>query len=104
MAQVRRILKSSDNESRSSDGPPGAYHRNQFGDICVYYCGALMLDQLRTKLGDATFNAIWRGWPQQHRFASVDRSTYIAWASARAGQDLSPFLTAWLTSPTTPPG
>ena len=63
-----------------------------------------MLDHLRTKLGDTTFNAIWRGWPQQHRFASVDRSTYIDWASARAGQDLSPFLTAWLTSPTTPPG
>ena len=104
MAQVRRMLKSSDNGSRSSDGPPGAYHRTQFGDLCVYYCGALMLDHLRTKLGDTTFSAIWRGWPQQHRFASVDRSTYIDWASARAGQDLSPFLTAWLTSPTTPPG
>ena len=103
MAEVRQLLASSDNDSRASDGPPGAYHRDQFGDICVYYCGALMLDRLRTKVGVTTFNAIWRGWPQQHRFASVDRSTYAGWASARAGQDLSPFLTAWLTSPTTPP-
>jgi aminopeptidase N len=104
MAQWRRDLKATDNDSRASDGPPGAYHPQQFGDICVYYCGALMLDRLRTKLGVSTFNAIWRGWPQQHRFASVDRSTYIDWANARAGQDLSPFLTAYLTSPTTPPG
>jgi len=103
MAHWRASLAASDGDLRSSDGPPGAYHRQQFGDICVYYCGALMLDRLRTRLGDATFGAIWRGWPQQHRFASVDRSTYAAWASARAGQDLGPFLTAWLTSPTTPP-
>jgi aminopeptidase N len=102
MGQLRRFLKESDNDSRASDGPPGAYHPQQFGDICVYYCGALMLDHLRTKVGVTTFNSIWRGWPQAHRYASVDRSTYIAWASARAGQDLAPFLTDWLTSPTTP--
>jgi aminopeptidase N len=104
MAHWRRLLRSQDGGLRTTDGPPGAYHRQQFGDLCVYYCGALMLDRLRTRLGDATFAAIWRGWPQQHRFASVDRSTYVAWSSARAGQDLGPFLTTWLTSPTTPAG
>jgi aminopeptidase N len=102
MARWRRDLASSDAGLRKSDGPPGAYHPQQFGDTCVYLCGALMLDKLRTRVGAGTFNAIWRGWPQQHRFASVDRSTYAAWASARAGQALGPFLTAWLTSPTTP--
>jgi aminopeptidase N len=104
MAQWRRLLRASDGDLRTSDGPPGNYHRAQFGDLCVYYCGALMLDRLRTQLGDGTFSAIWRGWPQQHLSASVDRSTYTAWASARAGRDLGPFLTAWLTSPTTPTG
>jgi aminopeptidase N len=102
MAQWRRTLKTSDGDLRTTDGPPGEYHRQQFGELCVYYCGALMLDRLRTQLGDATFAAIWRGWPQQHHFASVDRTTYAAWASARAGRDLAPFLTTWLTSPTTP--
>jgi aminopeptidase N len=102
MAQWRRTLKNSDDDLRTTDGPPGAYHRQQFGELCVYYCGALMLDRLRTSLGVATFDAIWRGWPQQHHFASADRSTYIAWVSARAGRDLGPFLTTWLTSPTTP--
>jgi aminopeptidase N len=102
MARWRRTLEASDADLRTTDGPPGAYHRGQFGELCVYFCGALMLDRLRTDLGVATFNAIWRGWPQQHRVASVDRSTYIAWASARAGRDLGPFLTTWLTSPTTP--
>ncbi len=104
MNQWRRYLKLTDNDSRASDGPPGAYHPQQFGDTCVYHCGALMLDRLRTKVGVSTFNAIWQGWPQKHRFASVDRSTYIDWASARAGQDLGPFLTAYLTSATTPAG
>ena len=71
---ARAARPSSDNDSRASDGPPGAYHPQEFGDICVYYCGALMLDRLRTKVGVSTFNAIWKGWPQKHRFASVDRS------------------------------
>jgi aminopeptidase N len=102
--QVRRLLTSSDNELRASDGPPGAYHPQEFGETCVYYCGALMLDKLRTKVGVSRFNALWSGWPQQHRYASADRSTYIDWASAQTGQDLGPFLTTWLTSPTTPAG
>jgi aminopeptidase N len=103
MAQWRTALRANDAELRSSDGPPGAYHPKQFADVCVYYCGALMLDTLRTKVGAGTFAALWRGWPQQHRFASADRTTYAAWASAVAGQDLGPFLTTWLTAPTTPP-
>ena len=81
---------------------PGAYHRLQFGGTCVYLCGALMLDTLRNQLGAAAFDQLWRDWPQEHRFASVGRDDYIAWLNARTGQDWGPFLTTWLTSPTTP--
>ena len=104
MGQVRRYLRETDNESRASDGPPGAYHRQQFASGCVYYCGALMIDRLRAEVGVTKFNDLWRAWPQKHRNDSVNRSTYITWASARSGENLGPFLTDWLTSPTTPSG
>jgi aminopeptidase N len=104
MDQWRAILRDSDQSLRTSDGPPGEYHRQQFGELCVYFCGALMLDELRTRLGAGVFNAVWRGWPQQHRFGSAGRADYIAWLNARTGQDLGPFITSWLTSPTTPTG
>jgi aminopeptidase N len=62
-----------------------------------------MLDRLSTRLGPTLFAQVWREWPQTHRNASVDRNDYIAWLSAQTGQDLGPFITEWLTSPTTPP-
>ena len=102
MDQWRAILRESDQGLRDSDGPPGEYDPHEFGQVCVYYCGALMLDELRTRLGAAQFDAVWRGWPQEHRLASVDRADYLAWLTVRTGQDLGPFLTEWLTSRTTP--
>lgn len=102
MAQWRALLTDEDQSLRDSDGPPGAYKRGEFGELCVYFCGALMLDRLREQLGEPLFGAVWRGWPQQHRLASVDRATYIAWLNARTGRDLTDFVTRWLTSPTTP--
>lgn len=102
MDQWRAILRDSDQSLRNSDGPPGEYDRRRFGELCVYFCGALMLDELRTRLGATLFDAVWRGWPQGHRDASVGRADYIGWLNARTGQDLGPFITSWLTSPTTP--
>ena len=75
----RRALAATDGDLRTTDGPPGDYHREQFGELCVYYCGALMLDRLRTVLGDELFAQVWREWPQQHRYGSVDRADYLAW-------------------------
>jgi aminopeptidase N len=99
---VHDYLVARDPGLRTHDGPPGAYHRLQFGGSCVYLCGALMLDTLRGRLGAATFDQLWRDWPQEHRFASVGRDDYVAWLNARTGQDWGPFVTSWLTSPTTP--
>lgn len=101
-ADVRAYLLDHDARLRTRDGPPGAYHRLEFGQACVYLCGALMLDTMRTELGAEHFDQLWRDWPQEHRFASVGRDDYVAWLNARTGQDWGPFLTTWLTSPTTP--
>ena len=103
MADVREFLTSRDGRLRAKDGPPGSYDPQRFAEDCVYLCGALMLDRLSTRLGPTLFAQVWREWPQTHRNASVDRNDYIAWLSAQTGQDLGPFITEWLTSPTTPP-
>ena len=55
-----------------------------------------------TLLGADVFDQVLRDWPQQHRDANVDRSDYIAWVDEQTGRDVGPFLTEWLTSPTTP--
>jgi aminopeptidase N len=99
---LRGFLVDVDGDLRRSDGPPGAYDPRRFAEDCVYLCGALMLDRLSTLLGPELFAQVLREWPQAHRDASVDRGDYIAWLSARTGQDLGPFLTEWLTSPTSP--
>ncbi len=103
MADVRAFLQSKDADLRAKDGPPGAYYPDHFAEQCVYLCGALMLDRLSLRLGPALFAQVWREWPQTHRNASVDRTDYVAWLNERTGQDLGPFMTEWLTSPTTPP-
>lgn len=100
--ELRAVLEEMDGALRRSEGPPGAYRPNRFAENCVYLCGALMLDRLRTLLGPTVFARVLRDWPQEQRFESVDRDDYIAWISAKTGRDLRPFLTTWLTSPTTP--
>jgi len=103
MRQWRRDLADIDTELRRMNGPPGAYFEKQFGSACVYYCGALMLDQLRAKIGGAAFSELWRGWPRQHRNGNAGRGDFIAYASKVAGIDLTGFVTTWLTSKRTPP-
>ncbi len=103
MADVRAFLQSKDADLRAKDGPPGAYYPDHFAEQCVYLCGALMLDRLSQRLGPVLFAQVWREWPQTHRNGSVDRTDYVAWLNQRTGQDLGPFMTEWLTSPTTPP-
>ena len=102
MGEWRRYLADADGDLRRQDGPPGEYHPRDFATGSVYYSAALMVDQLRKKLGTDAFADLWRAWPQQHRDSNADRDDYIAWASKRSGVDLRPFITKWLTSETTP--
>jgi aminopeptidase N len=101
-ADVEAFLVEADGDLRASDGPPGAYDPDRFAENSVYLCGALMLDRLANRLGPELFAQVLREWPQTHRGANVDRADYIAWLNQRTGQDLGPFITEWLTSPTTP--
>lgn len=99
----RRYLKFYDNHFRADDGPPGAYKVNDFGNGCVYLCGALMLFELGDTVGADQMASALRSWPRTHQNSSVDRDDYIDWFNSRVGTDLTPFFTDWLMSKTTPP-
>ncbi len=103
MKDWRRSLTANDQSFRHHDGPPGEFDPRDFATGGVYYSVALMIDQLRKKVGGEEFADLWREWPQQHLDSNADRDDYIDWASGRTGTDLRPFLTEWLTSEKTPP-
>lgn len=98
----QREFARDDNYWRTVFGPPGDYRKDQFAQINVYYCTALMLEHLRTLLGATTFGGLLRAWPQTHRDGTADRDGYAAWVEHRTGTDVAAFLDRWLTSPTTP--
>ena len=101
MAFARR-LREEDQELRDRYGPPGDYDPQQFASGNVYYSGALLLMELRERLGAEVFDRLLRQWPQEHRYGSVDRDSYEAWVEQKTGKEVSRFLDRWLTSRTTP--
>ena len=62
----------------------------------VYDRGAMTLQALREKLGDATFFPLLRAWFARNKYGNVTTSDFIALAERRSGQDLDRFFRAWL--------
>jgi aminopeptidase N len=91
-----------DGELRAEHGPPGRYLPGHFAAANVYYCPALMLHEIRGRLGDARFFAMLRDWAQQHRNTTQDRASFTAWVNRYTGQNLTPLINRWLDSPTSP--
>ena len=98
VAQWRRV----DAEQRAAAGPPGRYRPDRFGARNVYVGPALMLHELRRRLGDPVFFALLHDWAQHHRHTQQDRASFTAWLRAYTGQDLAPVVDRWLDSSTTP--
>ena len=69
----------------------------------VYDGGALVLYALQQKIGTRDFQRLERAWVAVNRGKSKGARDFIALASAVSGQNLRPFLTAWLFGTTTPP-
>jgi len=68
----------------------------------VYVRGAMTLQALREKIGDAAFFGVMREWAQQHRYGTVTTPEFIALAEARSGMDLDAFFQVWLYQPGKP--
>ena len=99
-----RNVAAIEQDLRDSEGPPGAFEKNEFGSTVIYYSPALMLHRIRRAVGDALFFKMFRAWPQQHRNTVVSREDFIEFWSARTGRDLSGFVNAWLTAEKAPAG
>jgi aminopeptidase N len=77
--------------------PPGAV--TDAADLfsnSVYVRGAMTLQALRGKVGDAPFFRILRRWYAEHRDGNVTTADFIALAQRESGQDLRAFFDAWL--------
>lgn len=87
---------------RDTQGPAGAYRRNDFGDINIYLSGALMLHNLETAYGRTKFDAALKGWPATAKFGNSDRTRFAAYMSKALGPKAGPYITNWLTAKKTP--
>jgi aminopeptidase N len=71
-------------------------------DDSVYFRGAMTLQALREKVGDAAFFRIMRTWAQGHRFGNVTTPQFIALAERVSGINLQRFFDVWLYRPGKP--
>ena len=100
------ILSSSyDDVSAQSDfwqvviADPGA---SKVFDSAVYSRGAMTLQALRNRVGDAVFWRIIRTWIREQRGGNGASEEFEEVAARVSGQDLSAFFTAWLRTPAKP--
>ena len=87
---------------RAGSGPPGGYDPLEFGEGNVYYGPALMWNELRHRMGDASFWKMVRAWPAEHAYANATREEYFDWLEKETGLELSSFLDDWIMGTTTP--
>ena len=65
-------------------------------------CDALMLDQVRQRVGNAAFNRLVSAWPAENENQNVDRQTFTRWLNHQTGENFRPLLRKWLDSAKTP--
>ncbi len=91
-----------DLQSRRSSGPPGDWNPKAFGDVNVYLGPAMMLDEIRQRVGDDAFGALLRGWAADHANENVDRQIFTDWVNRQTGRNLTALIATWLDSKRTP--
>jgi aminopeptidase N len=79
------------------DPPPGDPGNPQsLFDGTIYDRGAMTLEALRERVGDADFFRILADWVAQYRYRNATTQEFIALAEADSGLDLGNFFQAWL--------
>jgi aminopeptidase N len=68
----------------------------------VYTRGAMTLQALRHRVGEAAFWTILRTWTDEHAGGNGSTEDFVALAEDASGQDLDGFFDAWLVAPTRP--
>jgi aminopeptidase N len=70
--------------------------RNRMFYPAVYSRGAMTLQALREKIGDAKFFRILKTWTREHFHANGTTEQFIALSERISGQDLGAFFRTWL--------
>jgi aminopeptidase N len=74
----------------------------QLFDPSVYDRGAMTLQALRNRIGDADLFTVLKDWAAAHADGTATTAQLIALAEQVSGQDLTSFFAAWLDSSTKP--
>jgi aminopeptidase N len=100
-ASARRVHDSLAENAAVLPGDPGADHL--FDEQAVYLRPAVMLEAVRTTVGDDNFFTILKTFTS--RFAGKNASTkdFVAVANEVSKQDLTSLFDAWLYQPALPP-
>lgn len=104
-AALRRQMSSLATASRGPNGEgvligdPGP--DRLFSEV-VYAGGALLLHDLRQRIGDDAFFRLLQEWAARHRHGNATTPEFIALAEEVSGQDLDAFFDDWLFVPWTP--
>jgi aminopeptidase N len=69
----------------------------------VYKRGAMTLQMLRSRVGDASFFYILNQWATTHRDSNVTTAAFIALAEQISNQSLTELFELWLSTPGRPP-
>jgi aminopeptidase N len=76
--------------------PNGLADASELFHTPVYDRGAMTLQALRQKVGEATFMDIVRSWYGENRYSNVTTGDFIALAERKSGRELDEFFQAWL--------
>jgi aminopeptidase N len=102
LGRIMDNVRRDDAELRRKYGPPGRYRKRAFASENVYLCPAVMLHEIRQRVGDRKFFTMLRGWVREHRGGNQDRKAFAAWVEQSTGKNLTALINRWLDSKTTP--
>jgi aminopeptidase N len=94
LAELVRTPAGKDSFWNPPPGSPGDA-ADLFADS-VYTRGAMTLEALRERIGDAQFFTVMRRWYADHRYGNVSTPEFTALAETVSGQDLGGFFNSWL--------
>ena len=91
-----------DAAGRRVAGPPGDYDPTRFGDTNVYVGPAVLLHEIRHRIGERRFEQVVKAWPAEHENQNVDRAEFTNWIENFTHRNLASLIDRWLDSPSTP--
>ena len=87
---------------RAEAGPPGDYDSRSFGAGNIYYCPALMWEELHERVGEDKFWAVARSWLEDNAGTSVTREQLYEHWEVETGLELSEFFDSWIVGRSIP--